>query len=96
MTSKEAAAAQVFRLAQAHALLRLYRESVGRDAESTDDLLRWVAARPPEQKRPIEPTEADYEAARRENPLLAATADAVQRAGRVLSFSVPPDDESGE
>lgn len=63
----EQAAAELYRLAQAAALLRRYRESEGHDAPSCEALAEWVQAQ-------IEPSPADYEAVNRAHPDLVLLA----------------------
>ena len=67
------AAAELHSLAQAHALLRLYREREGREAASPMELAEWVR-RQPQISEPIEPTAADRRQAVLERPDLAARA----------------------
>ena len=69
----EQAAAKLQRLAEATALLRLYRESEGHDARSLDAVTAW-AQRHPEIGNPVTPSEEDHIAAAREHPELAALA----------------------
>ena len=65
------AAAKLYRLAQATAPLRLYREMEGREAESMETLA--VRARQHYPKK-VKPTEADYQAVIQEDPDLAVVA----------------------
>jgi hypothetical protein len=52
------AAAHLYRLAEATALLRMYKEIEGREAKSKKQLFAWLD-RHPEIPRPIRPTAAD-------------------------------------
>jgi hypothetical protein len=56
--------AHLYQLAQATALLRLYREHEGHEAPSPEAAAAWVE-RHPEIPRPIEPSAADYREALR-------------------------------
>lgn len=68
----ERAAAELYREAQAHALLRLYRRSEGHEAESLERFTEWRQ----QDHLPgrINPTGADIEAVEREHPDLAMRA----------------------
>lgn len=66
------AAAQLYRLAEAAARFRLYREREGHEATSPLALAVWMQRR---QWKPIEPTPADHEAVRREHPELVLLAN---------------------
>lgn len=66
------ATADLYRLAHAAALLRLYRESTGQDAPSVEALAAWKRDRP---TRVVQPDAADIEAVRAERPDLAALAN---------------------
>jgi hypothetical protein len=66
------AAAELHRLAEAAARFRVYREHEGHEATSPLALAVWMQRR---QWKPIEPTPADYEQARRERPDLVLLAD---------------------
>jgi hypothetical protein len=68
------AAAELYRLAQATALLRLYRESEGHEAPSTNALSTWLQ-RHPEISKPIRPTEADHQTVSLARPELAQLAN---------------------
>jgi hypothetical protein len=70
----EQAAAHLYRLAEATALLRMYEESEGREPKNMKQLVAWLD-RHPEIPRPIQPTAADlavnpelYVLASRSNP----------------------------
>lgn len=68
--ASERVAADLLRLAQATALLRLYRESEGDAAPSEEAIAEWRQRHP----EPIEPTEADYQVVARAHPDLVALA----------------------
>jgi hypothetical protein len=68
------AAAELYRLAQAARLLRLYRETEGRPAAVTpDELGRWVRAHPDVSKNG-EPSPEDVAQVERDHPELAQRA----------------------
>ncbi len=67
------AAAHLYRLAQAHALLRLYRESEGHDAPSCEALADWRRRTAPSGEK-IQPADEDVAAIDREHPDLVALA----------------------
>ncbi len=70
--ASNAAAAELWRRAQAGALLRLYRESEGHSATSIEEFAAWAHRLPKGFRN--EPTMADIDAAERERPDLAALA----------------------
>jgi hypothetical protein len=74
------AAAEMYRLAQAKALLRRYREETGQEPESLEALAAWAAEHPTKPWQP--PTAADHETVAREHPELALLAN---RSNRYLS-----------
>ena len=67
----EKAAADLYRLASAGAILRLYCEAHGHEAESVEAVYEWALQR---GLKNVKPTDADYEGAIRENPELALIA----------------------
>jgi hypothetical protein len=75
MTDKKSlkAAAQLYRLAQARRLLRLYRESEGHDAPSAEALAAWRRRMAPSGEK-IRPAGEDVAAIDREHPDLVALA----------------------
>jgi plasmid replication initiation protein len=68
----ERAAAELYRLAQATALLRLYRDHEGREAQTCEEVSEW-AQQHPEVSR--EQTDADFDAVSRRYPHLVAIAN---------------------
>jgi hypothetical protein len=66
------AAAELYQLAQAHALIRMYRESEGHEPTSTKVLEEWCERRP--RSKQLIPTDEDHEAVRRERPDLVRRA----------------------
>jgi hypothetical protein len=68
------AAAHLYRLAQATALLRLYREAHGHHAQSTEALAAWIERRRRRSGTPVEPSREDFERVEREHPDLVALA----------------------
>jgi hypothetical protein len=77
MTDKKAmkAAADLYRLAQAYAMFREYRESEGHEPPSVDALVAWRHRHPLSPGEKIRPTDEDYEAVKREHPELVRVAD---------------------
>ncbi len=67
---KEQAAAELYRLAEATALLRMYREAYGHEPVSVQTVHEWAKRQP----GPIEPTDADINEASRTHPELVAQA----------------------
>ena len=67
-TSDEAAA-ELYRLAQATAFLRMYREAHGHEPDSIQSMTVWA-----KRHGPIEPTDADHAEIARTHPDLFARA----------------------
>ena len=68
----EEAAAELYRMAQATALLRLYHEKHGPAHASSKAVTNWARSQP--FRVPITPTDADIRAVEREHPDLVALA----------------------
>ena len=61
--------ARLYTLAQANALLRLYREHNGRDAASVEEVTEWaerIGVPLNELLQNVKPTDADYRSKRKE------------------------------
>jgi hypothetical protein len=66
------AAAELWRLANAAKLIRLYRERTGQPLMDMDAFSRWVSANP--EVKTLEPSREDIEAVERDHPQLARIA----------------------
>ncbi len=66
--TSDQASAELYRLAQAAVVLRLYRETHGYDAPTIEELYAWVDRN---VRRPIKPADEDYEQVHAEHPELA-------------------------
>jgi hypothetical protein len=66
----ERAAAQLYGIAQATALLRVHREHEGRDAKTGEEVSERVQQHP---HIPTEPTEVEYDAVNRRYPHLSVS-----------------------
>jgi hypothetical protein len=67
----EKAAAELYRRAQAIALMRLYRDMEGHGPESMKEFKEWASQHAPKE---VKPTKADCEVVNREYPDLALLA----------------------
>ena len=70
---RDQAAANLYRVAQATALLRLYSKSEGREAANPEILTEWLKNHP-EVRRPIKPSRVDHKSVERARPDLASIA----------------------
>jgi hypothetical protein len=66
------ASAELWRLANAAKLIRLYRERSGQPLTDMDAFSRWVSANP--QVKTLEPSREDIESVERDHPELARIA----------------------
>jgi hypothetical protein len=66
------ASAELWRLANAAKLMRLYRERTGQPLTDMDAFSRWVSANP--EVRTLEPSPEDIESVERDHPELARIA----------------------